>query len=252
MELRAEVNTRKQLAKALDNRNLSIIYAPYSIVDKSLSAENSRIVLVPPVYLADCEQRIAKRFAELKNEGFYKVLVHTIGHIQLFSEMGFELYGGVRLNCMNSDSLSFYSDYGVKDIILSAELTAYQINQLENPVKTGIIAYGYLPLMITRRCPIKNGKPCNKECCGRTVKDRMNNELHVICSENTAEILNSDVLYIADKMKHFSGTDFAVLKFTVEAETDDIINNYLNNEKPPMDKFTRGLYFRGVKNQVKI
>ena len=247
MELRAEVYTRRQLVAAIDNVHIRKIYAPHSIVDKSLAAECERIVLIPPVYLADCEGEVYKRFSELKNSGFKNVLVHTVGHIELFSEIGFTLYGGHRLNCTNSESVAFLTENGVTDIVVSPELTAFQINSLEKYCKIGFLAYGYLPLMITRRCPVKNGKPCNKECCGRTIKDRMNSELHVICSENTAEILNSDVLYLADKMDKFDNTDFAVLKFTVEENINDIISSYIDRNTPEKKNFTRGLYFRGIK-----
>lgn len=248
MELRAEVYTRKQLGAALENPHLKMVYAPYSIVDKSLVSENDRIILVPPVYLADCEDDISHKFSELMKLGFNRALVHTAGHVELFKKSEFNLYGSYRLNCTNSSSLAFYAENNIKDIIVSPELTTFQINQLEKTCKIGFIAYGYLPLMITRRCPVKNGKPCNKECCNRIIKDRMNNELHVICSENTAEILNSDMLYLADKLDRFNNVDFAVLKFTTENNISDIVSAYINQEAPLQKNFTRGLYFRGIKN----
>lgn len=247
MELRAEVYTRKQLGTALDNVHIKKIYAPCSVVDEALASERERIILIPPVYLADCQDEISERFSKLLDIGFKNVLVHTVGHIELFSNMGFQLFGGHRLNCTNSESLAFLAENGIKDVIVSPELTAFQINLLDKHCKTGFLAYGHLPLMITRRCPIKNGKPCGKECCRRTIKDRMNNNLHVICSENTAEILNSDVLYLADKLDKFDNTDFAVLKFTIEENINDVIFSYIEKETPEQKNFTRGLYFRGIK-----
>ncbi len=246
MELRAEVYTRKQLGEALENKHISMIYAPYNLIDKSLIYEQKRIIIVPPVYLADCEEAVSKKLAELREYGFENAVVHTIGHIELLSEMGFSLYGGHRLNCVNSETVSFLSENNIKDIIVSPEITAYQINQLNKRLSIGFLAYGFLPLMVTRRCPIKNGKPCNKESCRRTIKDRMNNELRVICSENTAEILNSNVLYLADKLDKFSNADFALLRFTVENDINSVVNSYLNSAKPDNNNFTRGLYFRGV------
>lgn len=245
--LRAEVYTRKQLNEALENSYIEKVYVPYSIADKSLINENERIILIPPVYLADCEDKTKKDFTVLREYGFNKALVHTIGHFELLSDMDYELYGGYRLNCVNSSSIDFYTDNGVKDIIISPELTDFQINNLIKSCSIGFLAYGHLPLMITRRCPIKNGKPCNKERCNRKLKDRMNNELDVICSENTAEILNSDVLYLADKLERFDNADFAVLKFTIENNINDIISAYVKECPPTGNDFTRGLYFRGVK-----
>ena len=160
--------------------------------------------------------------------------------------MGFDLYGGYRMNCLNSESILFFKENGVKDIIISPEITSAQMNCLKTD-NFGFIAYGYLPLMITRRCPVKNGKPCNKIYCKRSLEDRKGNKLSVICSENTSEILNSDVLYLADKMSYFKKAEFAVLKFTVENNIDEIISSYINSEPCKDNNFTRGLYFRGVK-----
>ena len=248
MQLRAEVYTRKQLSLALDNNNISYVYAPYDIVDKSILNHAERIVLVPPVYLANCEENVYEKFKVLNDLGFKNALVHTIGNIEQFGGLEFTLFGGSRLNCTNSDTLAFLHENNVSDIIVSPEITAYQINALDKPCRIGFIAYGYLPLMVTRRCPISNGKPCNKACCNKFITDRMGNKLHVICNENSVEILNSDTLYLADKLNHFGSADFAVLKFTRETEINEIILDYVSYAQPKIENFTRGRYFKGVQN----
>jgi len=248
VEFRADIYTRKQLSLALDNPNVSYVYAPYNIVDKSLLNQAERIILVPPVYLADSEEKVIEKFAELKETGFKNALVQCIVNSEPFKNLGFNLYGGVRLNCTNSEMLNFINENDIQDAIVSTEITAYQLNELKKPFKIGFIAYGHLPLMVTRRCPVSDGKPCNKTCCNRTMTDRMGNELHLICNENSVEILNSDTLYLADKLDHFITADFAVLKFTYEKEINDIISSYVFKEQPTMKNFTRGLYFKGVKN----
>lgn len=246
MELRADVYNRKQLEQAINNSHIGKIYAPYQIIDDKLSSFSDRIIVVPPVFLGDCEEKVAESFLKLRHLGFNNALAHTIGHIQMLNDCGFNVYGGYRLNCINSDSIDFYSDEGVSDLILSPEMSASQINNL-GASRIGFIAYGYLPLMITRRCPIKNGTPCNKKYCNRTITDRKGNKLSIICNENTTEILNSDVLYLADKMNSFRNTDFAVLKFTIEENIEEIIDAYVNAASPLMNNYTRGLYFRSIK-----
>ncbi len=246
MIFRAEVYTEEQLNAVLNNPAIEKVYVPYSLIKKEHYTFKDRIIVIPPVFLGDCEDKLADIFFSLRKEGFTNVLVHTTGHISLFSGMSFNLFGGYRLNCTNSESIEFFHDENVKDIIVSPETTSAQMKNLKNS-SFGFIAYGYLPLMITRRCPLKNGKPCNSKSCNRVITDRKGNNLNVICSENTSEILNSDVLYLADKMNNFSAADFAVLKFTVENDTDEVISRYLNEEPCNFNNFTRGLYFRGVK-----
>ena len=245
IRLRAQVYSRKQLCQALENENCEAVYAPIRIVDSGLLQHRDRIILLPPEYLADCEADVKEKLAALESAGFYRAAAHTVGHIELLSEMGFEIYGGNRLNCTNSETIKYLKKIGVKDIILSTELTAERINSLEKLIETGFIAYGRLPLMLNRRCPICDGKPCGKERCGRQITDRLGNKLDVICSENTVEILNSDILILCDRLDEFK-TDFAVLRFTIEEDISEVITSYLNGDKPFIKKYTRGLYYRGV------
>lgn len=63
--------------------------------------------------------------------------------------MGFEVYGDFGLNVYNCVSAN-----QIEHPILSFELTQAQINSIKAE-DTGMIVYGYLPLMLTRNCPIK-------------------------------------------------------------------------------------------------
>ena len=245
MKFRAEVYTSEQLDKALNNPHIELVYAPYSILNDSHVKHSGRIVLIPPLYLADCEAELKNKLSRLKSNGFNKILVHSIGHIELFSAMDFDLYGGYRLNCLNSESILFFSENAVNDIIVSPEITAAKLSSFKNK-KIGFVAYGFLPLMITRRCPISNNKPCNKYCCNQMITDRKGNKLSVICSENSVEILNSDVLYLADKLDSINNAEFALLKFTTEKNVNEIITAYVTRKRSDIKNFTRGLYFRGI------
>lgn len=244
MKLRAEVYTVEQLDSVLKNENIDMVYAPYSIIKNNHYSFSERIIIIPPIFLSDCEQKVIEKLRFLRENSFDKVMVHTIGHIELMSDEQFKLYGGYRLNCINSDSIEFFLENGLTDIIVSPEMPAVKMSDVKTDF--GFIAYGHLPLMITRRCPISNAGVCNTTRCDRKIIDRKGNSLDIICSENTAEILNGDVLYLADKLDNFKNADFAVLKFTTETNVNDIISSYANKEAAKISKFTRGLYFRGI------
>ena len=62
--------------------------------------------------------------------------------------------------------------------ILSFELTIDEANQI-NSEDTGIIAYGRLPLMLTRNCPVKNNIGCEK--CRKTAFDRQKGNCFSCC-----------------------------------------------------------------------
>lgn len=243
IRFRAEVYTREQLKSVLSDGRIDAVYAPLDLIDGDFSGEADRIIIVPPVYLADCEESVRGRLERLKKLGFRKALAHTVGHMELLRGLDIEVHGGVRLNCTNSEALLFFSERGAVDALVSAELSAREICRLKKPFEIGFVAYGHLPLMITRRCPINNGKPCGGENCGKTLTDRTGRRLRVICTRNTAEILNSEPLDVGDRLGDFENADFAVLKFTVETETEPIISAFCEGRRTDSSSFTRGLYF---------
>ena len=163
------------------------------------------------------------------------------------------LHGGHRMNVINSRSAEVCADFGFEDITLSFEGTAAVLAEIKSPIPTGIIAYGRLPLMIMRRCPVCGGKPCGRvsplECtgtpCGKSIRDRRGNEMPVLCGGNCVEVLNPDRLIMSDRGQTLRQFDFAVLKFTDEPEIKPVLDMYLNNGKPS-GALTRGLYFRGA------
>ncbi len=244
LEFRAEVATKKQLSEAL-SLAFELVYAPISLLSES-APQKDRIAVIPPLVLSDCEEQVRERLKALKTAGFTKGVAHTLGHAKLLKDEGYEVLGGYRLNVINSYAADFYERYGLSDITLSFEGTAQQLSEIKCDIPRGILAYGRLPLMAMRRCPISGGKPCGAEApCNRSVKDRRGNEMPVLCGGNYVELLNPDMLIMSDRQRTLSQFDFALLKFTTEAEIAPVLDMYLNDKKPS-GSLTRGLYFRGA------
>ena len=243
-DIRAEVSDGKQLEQALSYEGFRFVYVPVKLLSPDMPHKD-KIIAVPPVFLGDCEDRTAARLKELKFWGYKHALAHTVGHIPLIQNAGLIFHGGARLNITNNESANFFIGQGAQDIILSCELTVGRINGISCFVPKGVIAYGRLPMMITRRCPIRGGKPCEGESrCGKTLTDRQGKTIKVLCN-NTVELLNPDILTIADKLGDFSSVDFFVMRFTDEK---DILSAAEKFQKGiiPEKGFTRGLYYRGV------
>lgn len=241
---RAEVATAEQLRQALE-LDFDLIYAPMNLLDEN-TPDKRRIAVIPPLILSDCEDETAARLEELREMGFNKGLAHTLGHANLLKKCGFNVLGGYRMNVLNSLSARVCSDFGFWDITLSIEGTAATLAEINSSRPKGIVAYGRLPLMLTRRCPIANGKPCGrKNPCGKSIFDRHSTEIPVLCGGNCVEMLNPDVLILSDKPSVLRQFDFVILKFTTESEIKPIYEMYKRAEKPS-GKLTRGLYFRGA------
>ena len=250
--LRAEVYSREQLIEAL-KCGFELIYVPMVLVDESIECKD-RIVLIPPNVLNDCEEEVRQRLIKLRNVGFNKAFAQTLAHAKIIKDAGLEIHGGYRMNILNSMAASACADFGFSDVTLSFEGTHDCLAEIQSPIKKGILAYGRIPLMLMRRCPVANGKPCGRKSpfgegksCGECLRDRRGNELPVLCGGNSVELLNPDVLILSDKREIMQCFDFCILKFTTESasEVETIYNMYTKNGKPK-NKLTRGLYFRGA------
>ncbi len=250
VQFRAEVSDEKQLKQALE-LPFELIYAPMGLLSEN-TPQKEKIAIIPPFILSDCEEETEKRLEKLREFGFTKALAHTLGHAFLLKKHGFSVLGGFRMNVLNSLSARVCGEFGFEDITLSFEGTAAILSEISCPISRGILAYGRLPLMITRRCPISDGAPCGRKTpfgegkvCGEALLDRMGNRVPVHCGGNSVELLNPDVLVMSDKREILEKFDFAVLKFTDETELAPIFEMYKNGKKPD-GKLTRGLYFRGA------
>ena len=241
---RAEVADSEQLSQAV-KLPFELIYAPMKLLSAA-TPDKERIAVMPPLFLADCEEEVRAHLRELKKCGFTKGCAMTLAHAQLLKEEGFEVLGGYRMNVISSRSAEFCRDFGLSDITLSFEGTVQQLSDIVCDIPRGILAYGRLPLMLMRRCPISGGKPCGAETpCGKSITDRRGNEMPILCGGNSVELLNPDMLIMSDRQRALSQFDFAVLRFTTETELAPVLDMYQNNKKPE-GSLTRGLYFRGA------
>ncbi len=250
INLRAEISDENQLSQALE-LPFELIYAPMGLLSEK-TPNKDKIAIIPPFVLSDCEEETEKRLDELRKIGFTKALAHTLGHAFLLKKHGFSVFGGFRMNVLNGLSARVCENYGFEDITLSFEGTAQKLSEIPCGVPRGIVAYGRLPLMIMRRCPIADGAACGKKSpfgegksCGGAIFDRLGNKILVHCGGNSVELLNPDVLVMSDKRDMLGKFDFCVLKFTDETDISPIFEMYKNGKKPS-GKLTRGLYYRGA------
>lgn len=194
-----------------------------------------------PRGLFGAEKALEKRLMALKKIGVKNVLCGNIGSYKLAEKLGFNVFGDFGLNVFNS-----LSARQINSPILSFELSLESANKI-NAENTGIIAYGRLPLMLTRNCPVKNSIGCEK--CGKNgvLTDRKGVRFPVVCSQYPCvEILNSVPLYMADRM-HEIKTDFIHFYFTDESAEDIQKIAALYEKRAKADfEYTRGLYYRGV------
>lgn len=187
------------------------------------------------------EKEIEQKLIKLKKAGVKYALCGNLGSYTLAKRLGYTVFGDFGLNIFNSVSADM-----IENPILSPELTALQINSI-NAKGKGFIAYGNIPLMLTRNCPVKNSIGCEKCRKNGGLTDRKGVTFPVVCSPYPCvEVLNSVPIYLAERMAEFN-VDFAHFYFSKESreQVEKIILLYENGAKAPFD-YTRGLYYRGV------
>lgn len=188
-----------------------------------------------------------KELEKLKSHGISLAWVCNLDGIGIAKEADISFTTGFGMNIFNSCSLEELQNIGATDCLLSCELSLSQAAALGGEIPRGVMAYGRIPLMLTRNCPIKNQISC-AECGSNSVLvDRMNVEFPVLCKNGCSIILNSRPLWVADKLNEIRNVDYTLLYFTNETQENckEIIRSFKNCEKPQAE-FTRGLYFKGV------
>lgn len=204
------------------------------------------LIAETPRYITD-EARVVKRLKALKQQGIEWVFCGNLALIELAKDLGFKIFGAMGLNVHNSQTLNTLKQMGVAAAMLSAEFSLKELNHISTPMPVGIFAYGKLPLMLTRNCPIKNGKSC-KDCGGKSaLTDRKGISFKVMCREGYSEVLNSLPVYMADRLPEIPPVDYLLLYFTDESTADCqcVIDNY-NSGTAINGDYTRNLYYKNL------
>lgn len=193
------------------------------------------------------DKKLFSKLLELKEKGISSAFAGTLDGIEIAKKAELSVTAGYGTNIFNTLAIEGYKNLGVEKALLSPELTVNQIKNLGGDLPRGIFAYGRLPLMLTRNCPVKNVKSCGECRQTGTLTDRKNTVFTVDCSSGMSEILNSRPVYMADRLNEIKNCDFILLYFTDESkqQAQNIIKKYISGGKP-QGEFTRGLLYRGV------
>ena len=232
-----------------DMTNAEYIILPLGEIIKSadkLGPYREKIIAEPPRFIYD-EEKLKKELKYILDLGFRHLMCTNAAYLNTGKELGFVLHGDFGLNVTNRFSAEELANHGLKDLTLSFELKAVQAGNISCSSETGIIAYGKVPLMLTVNCPVKNSVGCGK--CRHSITDRTGRRFRVMCREGSAEVFNSEAIYLADKPETYEKLDFITLFFTDESEKEikKIFSDYAEGSQAAPQGITRGLYFRGIK-----
>lgn len=248
MKFHVRVASAAQIPTNFDN--VENIYLPLEIEEKYVeSIENHGVsvgVEIPRGIFGNYLY-VEKQLERVKQFGIKIAYCNTLDAVAIAKKHGMQIHTGFSMNVFNSLSVIELEQLDVKYVTLSAELTLENAARIGGNLPRGIIAYGRLPLMLTRNCPMKNAGGC--ESCKKKgyLTDRMGIKFPIVCKMGCSEILNSRPIYMGDRLGEIKNMDFITLYFTKEKqETVDAVLNAYRKRKGVKGEFTRGLYYRGV------
>lgn len=247
-KIRISVTSAEQLSQ-VDIGRTELAVCPLQEAKKLLEAGFSanKLAAEMPRFTFD-EKKDFSALKELKENGLRHMVCTNYAHISMGKELGLIMHGGFGLNVTNSLALRSLKKLGLSDCTASFELKSGQINALGGELEYGVIGYGRLPLMLTVNCPVKQACGCGK--CSGAVKDRTGRAFPIKCSkaQGYVEILNSEPLYMADRLSQFNTASFVQLDFFDESprRVCEIISAFEKGLPPSNESITRGLYNRGV------
>ena len=227
---------------------------------------------LPRAVFGGAEQAAAQEVRQSKAEGFAGYVAQNIAHFHTCA--GLPVIGGFGLNVTNPLAAREYAALGARALTLSPELTlsglAECAAQLGAPALSGAakhpapapagsvkctaqlptlaLAYGHMPLMLTRACPLHNVRSCAGCSQTGTLLDRKGMRFPVRCTgpDGARTVYNPVPLYWGDRRAAL-GRAIPLLYFTIETQRRAGEVLALFGAGLPFDgPFTRGLYEKGT------
>lgn len=215
-----------------------------------LEKYREKIWIEPPRASFGQEKIVSKMIGDCAALGFEHLSVTGLGDLVFAKEYQLIPHGSFSMNLLNSESIDFCRRLGIVDTELSLEMDFSHAAKLKPTIPVGLVAYGKVPVMLSRQCPGKAEGGC-KNCSGkREMRDRIGNVFLFQCNSlrSVTEIYNPFPIWLADKPKELSPFSFLSLYFTDESEKEmnAVFSAYTDEKSAKPEKLTRGLSSRAI------
>ena len=244
-KLRLRFETKKQF---FDLPEAEALYLPIEELDGELTENYGQKLIgeLPRLVFPGGEAALEEKLLALRERGLRTLCAGNPGTVRLARRLGFRVSGGFDLNILNSRALSEWAALGVEETLLSPEIRLAGVDKLGGEIPRGIIAYGNLPLMLFRCCPMQGKNGC-LSCSGRRqLTDRQGEKFAVLCHRKQySSLLNPVPLYVSDR--DLRGLDFQLAYFTTEdVGSCRAAAARMAAGEPFEDRRTLGPYFRSM------
>ena len=249
-QFRLQIRKTEQLSQIGDLADeLEALLLPLHLVPEYLKGPQpvpaARCQIVPPRFICD-EQAEIRLLKQAATAGFSQLACQNAADIETGRMLGFDLHGTLGMHAANSYAVKALHGFGLRDALCSPE--APQMPAQDIPL--GIFAYGRLPLMLTRNCPVRAQVGCAK--CRHTLTDRRGAAVYTDCTRlleqpDYAELFNAVPVWLADRPRTLCEAAYGLIAVTDEtpARVREILLAYLHGEQGyAPHAYTRGLTVR--------
>lgn len=259
----------------LKNRQLTIKQAKACIISGKQKGVKV-IPYLPRIIHPDKISDIINAIDYISQEAPDGILVGNLGFIQFLQEIVPEIpiYADYSLNVLNSASAKLLLREKIVSLCLSPELNFTQLEKFPNEIleMSECLVHGYLPLMVSRYCPVtalggscKGSSGNNLTCKNKSLglKDRKDYvfpvEMDYYCMMH---LYNANVLSVIDSMQRVKDLGIGGVRLEMERENAEqilkVLGYYIDAlENKSIDNMdfikklypkgvTKGHYFRGV------
>ena len=163
-------------------------------------------VVFPPSVFPSEEAKFLKDLERAVSLGATDALITHVGQIETALRYGLTPHGDYRLNVFNSHAARLYTSLGLRDVMLSPELTLPQIRDINAP--KSVIVYGRFPIMLLT-------KPVGQSM----LTDKTGARFPIIKENGRDVLINSVPIYMADKGKELDNFGVRGRHFVFTTET---------------------------------
>lgn len=226
-------------------------------------------LMLPHIFRREAEQYLTKHAEELRHAGFDELVLRSMEEPEFLREhgiTGIPLVFDSNLYMMNHLAADQMRWLGASRLTLPLELNSRELEELtgadrnadRDAVSWELMAYGYLPAMVSAQCIVRTTRGCTHRPEVLRMKDRTGKELPVKnhCRFCYNTIYNPSPLSLLgqERLVNRLKPDVLRLGFTIEApqQIRAVLDAYADHFRygkdtpAPFEDFTRGHLKRGV------
>ncbi len=218
--------------------------------------------MLPPIFRDTTKNWLEQEYQSLLQAGIDGFVARNLDEFSFLKEKRKEKEIPIRLDSslygFNSESMQvFEKQWNVEQITLPLELNGRELAQIADK-RSELMVYGYLPMMVSAQCTMKNLKGCSCKSGTLLLTDRYNNEFTIKnrCKFCYNKIYNCKPLSLLSVKKEVDRILPSAIRldFTLESvkEVTEILTKFIQayqkgilfSEEP--FAFTRGHLKRGI------